>query len=183
MGIAKTAFYVESEEGFALCPSCVGLLQFHSWVKRTLRDITGRKSIYVIRVLKCENDACPTTYHRELPDIIVPYKRYDAQTIETAIADGNSCMLEGPDESTIARWRNWFAANAANIIMALLSVAAAIEDDAEASSLAVQKQAIGNPIEAIKRIVGRKTKWLGETARILVNSSKWNFNRSAYMPG
>jgi hypothetical protein len=73
--------------------------------------------------------------------------------------------------------------NATYIIMALLSVMVVIENKALSSSLTHHIQKPNKPIEAIKEIVARKVKWLNEAVRILVNSSKWIFNRSAFWSG
>jgi len=62
--------------------------------------------------------------------------------------------------------------------MALKSITALAGSYVESSSLEIQR-----PIEAIKETVVRKVKWLNETVRILVNSSKWAFNRSAFLTG
>lgn len=143
-----------------------------------MTDITGTKSIYSIRVLKCLNRSCPKTYHRELPDIIIPYRRYDAESIEEVITKGNNVITAAADQSTIWRWRKWFELNKIYIVMALLSVSTVIGNN-EMSSLAISNWTI----EFIKEIVTRKVKWLNETVRVLVNSSKWIFNRSAFLTG
>jgi len=176
-------FFVNSEEEFAICPNCGKLLMYHSRVTRPLKNYRGKKRVYSIRVLKCVNESCPTTYHRELPDIIIPYKRFDAKTIEDALSQRKPIIEVAAEESTIWRWRKWFKLNAINIVMALISVLAIINGDVETSSLAIQKQDIKTSIETIKKIVARKKKWLNETVRILVNSSKWTFNRSAFLSG
>jgi hypothetical protein len=174
-------FFVYSEEEFALCPICSTFLKYHSWIKRGLKDISGEKSTYKIRVLKCENEACTQTYHRELPDIIVPYKRYDAESIEKVIDHDGSDVLTATDNSTIQRWRAWFKSNMISMMMALTSVMVEIENDSETSSLVKQKQTSNNPLETIKKIVARREKWLNETVRVLVNSARWTFNRSVFM--
>jgi hypothetical protein len=131
--------------------------------------------------LKCENKACPKKYHRELPDIIIPYKRYSAESIEGAIDPKNTDVQVAAEESTIHRWREWFNLNALHIMMALLSVAVVNEDNAETSSLEIRNIDSKNPIKTIKSIFKVKEKWLNKTVRILVNSAKWNFNRSAFL--
>jgi hypothetical protein len=68
-------------------------------------------------------------------------------------------------------------------MMALLSVAAVIENNAEFSSLEIRNQNTNNPIKKIKALVAREERWLSETVRILVNSAKWSFNRSAFLSG
>jgi len=176
-------FFIESEEEFALCPVCGGFLNYHSRVIRPLLDITSTENRYSIRILKCVNKTCPSTYHRELPDIIVPYKRYDTESIEEAITHGNKEIVVAVDQSTIYRWRKWFEKNAVYIMMALLSVSAGMENDAESSSLVIEREKANTAIERIKLTVGREIKWLNEAVRILVNSSKWIFNRSAYLSG
>lgn len=160
------------------------LFQF-IWVRviRKLRDIKGEKHKYSIRVLECDNVPCPTKYHRELPNIIIPYKRFDAESIEDAIERDNSKTTVVADELTIRDWRKWFKTNAKNIIGALKSAASSIDGGEDASPLANEKQDSQKPIETIKKLVGREINWLGETARILVNYSMWPFNRSYFLSG
>ena len=174
-------FFIKSEEEIALCPSCDSLLEYHCRVVRQLRDKTGEIEKYSIRILKCINKSCPTSYHRELPDIITPYRRYSTDSIEEAITQSNTEITVAADESTIRRWRKWFEANAINIIMALVSVSAVTFGNEKSSSLEIQSTK--SPIESIKRVVARHVRWLNEAVRILVNSSKWFFNRSAFLTG
>ena len=181
MKIVKTVFFVKSEEAFALCPNCGSLLKYHCRVNRTLKNIESIRNVYSIRILKCNNERCPTIYHRELPDIIIPLKRYDAESIEEAISQKHIKMTVAADESTIRRWRKWFEQHQIYLMMALLSVVTTIETEAEASSLVKQEINSNNPIKRIKEMVDRETKWLNETVRILVNSAKWIFNRSAFL--
>jgi hypothetical protein len=183
MEIAKPVFFVESEEAFALCPYCGSYLEHHSRVIRVVTNITGIKNSYSIRVLKCVNEACPSKYHRELPDFIVPYRRYDAQSIEEAIDLRDSRSTVAADEATIQRWRKWVVLNGTHMLMALLSVIATMENSGTPSSLANEKTHPGNPSQVIKKIIGQTSGWLGVSTRILVNSSKWRFNRSAFLTG
>lgn len=176
-------FFIESEEEFAICPNCGEILKYHCWVSRPVIDITGEKETYLIRILKCLNTACPTTYHRELPDIITPYKRYSTESIEEAIDTENTNITVAADQSTIYRWRKWFKTSVVYIMMALLSVSVTIGHNTKTPSLEIIKQNTNKPLEIIKETVSRKVKWLNETVRILVNSSKWNFNRSAFLTG
>ena len=176
-------FFVESEENLSICPNCGQQLVYHCRVNRALRDTTGIKKLYSIRILKCENKTCPATYHRELPDIIIPYRRYDAESIEEAIEHSNSDITVAVDQSTIYRWRKWFKRSELYIVMALLSVSAVIGEYTKISSLVNEKQKGSAPKEKIQSIVGRKIKWLSEAVRILVNASKWKINRSAFLTG
>ena len=60
---------------------------------------------------KCTKEGCGKT-HRLLPgNKVLPYKQYDADTIEGVI-DGvvneeNLSMEDYPCESTLSRWREW----------------------------------------------------------------------------
>ena len=172
-------FFVDSEEEFALCPHCNSFLEYHCRIIRPLRDSSGAKNLYNIRVMKCCDESCPTNFHRELPNIIIPYKRYSAESIEEVIEHRRSEITVAADESTIWRWRKWFKSSAVYIMMALFSVAAVNGESTNISSLEIQEK----PIETIKRILARKIKWLNEAVKILVNSSKWVFNRSAFLSG
>ena len=174
-------FFVRSEEEIALCPICESLLEYHCRIIRLLRDKTGIINKYSIRILKCVNEPCPAKYHRELPDIITPYRRYGTSSIEEALTLDNSKITIAADESTIHRWQKWFKDNAVNIMMALLSVAATKGANINPSSLEIQCPQ--SPVESIKSIVARNERWLNETVRVLVNSSKWVFNRSAFLTG
>jgi hypothetical protein len=174
-------FFIESEEELAICPNCGRSLVYHSRVVRSLKDITGTEKLYSIRVLRCIDKACPTTYHRELPDTIIPYKRYDAESVEDAIE--REGITVAADESTIYRWRKWFAMHAMYMMMALLSVSAVIGDKEKTSSLTIEKQELDKPIETLKGMMARKKNWLSGVVRIMVNSSRWIFNRSAFLSG
>jgi hypothetical protein len=119
-----------------------------------------------------------------LPDNIIPYRRYNTESIEEAINKSEySDITVAAEQSTIWRWREWFKMNAIKIMMALLSVAAVIKNNTETFLLRDSNQNSDNPIRKIKVILGRKEKWLNETVHILVNSSKWSFNRSAFLTG
>ena len=61
--------------------------------------------MYRLRRLRCQN--C-LKLHLELPDVLVPYKRYEAKVVETVIAGG---PVQVPnDERTIGKIRRWYKA-------------------------------------------------------------------------
>ena len=115
--------------------------------------------------------------------MIIPYKRFDAESFEEALNQDGTLTTIAAEESTIWRWRKWFALNAVNIMMALISVAAVIGDNVKSSALAIKKQNSNKPMETIKKILARQVYWLNETVRLLVNFSKWKFNHSAFLSG
>jgi len=47
--------------------------------------------------------------HHELPDLLVPYKRYDAESLEGIVIEPARTDIAA-DESTLSRWRTWFIA-------------------------------------------------------------------------
>ncbi len=68
-------------------------------------DGNGVKSYLLIRRLRCENASCNHIHH-ELPDIIVPYKRYGAEVIDKII-NGDSKELQCSEE-TVKRILWWW---------------------------------------------------------------------------
>ena len=60
----------------------------------------------IIRRMKCQS--CGRIHH-ELPDCIVPYKRYSIQLIVSAVSDkGEATEIFPGETSSIARLRAWF---------------------------------------------------------------------------
>ena len=115
--------------------------------------IDSGKVHLMIRRLKCKN--CEKIHH-ELPDIIVPYKRHCAETIENIIGGKDAgAPCEG---STILRIKAWWAAMQLYIksIMASLKAKYDIELSAD--------------------------KKLPEIVRILANTHLWPRTRSALTP-
>jgi len=71
--------------------------------KRKVINGSGEKQTLIIRRMRCED--CRTIHH-ELPDIVIPYKRHCAETVEKIIiddTDGLNC-----EESTLQRIKVWW---------------------------------------------------------------------------
>jgi hypothetical protein len=60
-------------------------------------------------------------FHNELPDFLIPYKRYDRESIESVITN-QSDLHVCADESTLYRWRRWFKEMADHIRGCLVSI-------------------------------------------------------------
>ena len=82
------------------------------WADRVKRKAGGEKIWYKIEVRRCTCDSCGRS-NRQLPDIWLPYKQYEADLIEDVI-DGviteDDLIKEGHDypcETTLKRWRDW----------------------------------------------------------------------------
>jgi len=73
------------------------------WRRRNLILIIGTLIVLMVRRVKCKR--CNRIHH-VLPDIVVPYKRYDAETIEKII-EGNQDVI-CCEESTINRIKTWW---------------------------------------------------------------------------
>ena len=100
---ANGRYHVKSYE-IIPCPVCRDELNVIGTRNRKLTDSKDKKIIIVIRRMRCKS--CKIIHH-ELPDIIVPYKRICAETIENII---NSNSEEIPCETrTIHRIRAWWA--------------------------------------------------------------------------
>ncbi|MGE7274872.1 DUF6431 domain-containing protein [Brevibacillus panacihumi] len=87
---------------------------------RKLVHATGEKSELVIRRLRCIG--CRKIHH-ELPDCIVPYKRYESACVENVITLEPSEVDVAADHSTLFRWRSWFCSLAAYLLGCLESIA------------------------------------------------------------
>jgi phage FluMu protein Com len=73
-------------------------------VNRHYRDEEGEKVWFRIRRLRCKECG---KLHRELPDILLPYKHYRCEIIEETLDEKEEAP--GPDARTLQRWRDWFA--------------------------------------------------------------------------
>lgn len=112
--------------------------------------------------------------HHELPDIVVPYKRYDSGTAEAVL--GSSGKKEEGDypceASTATRMKTWFFLlheyfeNSLRAVQALWDVSTDIRDG------------IGRmlPLYPLARLPAG---WLGHLVRMIVNSGRWPQTRSA----
>ncbi len=101
------------------CPCCDGLLKVIGSRRRGYIDGLGERRILMIRRLRCS--PCDRIHH-ELPDRLVPYKRYGSKSIEAAVSEDVNLTVAA-DESTISRWKQWFATVANHFAGALFSIA------------------------------------------------------------
>ncbi|MEC1767013.1 DUF6431 domain-containing protein, partial [Schinkia azotoformans] len=72
--------------------------------KRKSKERSGETKLYSIRRLSCDN--CSKIHH-ELPDLLVPYKRYSSECIELVLSNPSTHDIPA-DESTLYRWFDWF---------------------------------------------------------------------------
>ncbi|MCC8152092.1 MAG: DUF6431 domain-containing protein [Lachnospiraceae bacterium] len=93
--------------GEDICPKCGGELRYFDTVRRSLRTKRGEQSWVKIRRLRCKS--CGSV-HRELPEIIFPYKQYETEiiqgVIEGLITSDTLGYEDYPCEMTMIRWRS-----------------------------------------------------------------------------
>jgi hypothetical protein len=86
-----------------LCPVCGESLFVIGTRERKYNEDDGTKVILIIRRLRCKS--CRVIHH-ELPDILIPYKRHCAATVEKIVnGDKNVCC----DDGVITRIKKWWA--------------------------------------------------------------------------
>lgn len=152
------------------CPICSGSLSVRDSRKRTYVNPNGTKQGLWIRRLVCGKCG---KIHSELPDWIVPYRRYTQESIEPVIGGGDG--PDGPDGSTLKRWKSWFRGRGTYLVGCLQSITVRIT---------------GKPVETPKAmpilhrvwsLVGWEAGWLSQIVRSLANSGLWRHTRSALL--
>ena len=151
LGIYKVKQVISYE--ISACPICSGEMKVIGSRSRMVIDSGGTTLSITIRRLRCGGN-CGKIHH-ELPDMLIPYKRYCAETIEKIIAgDEESVSCDG---RAIWRIRAWWAA----CILYFESVMASLRE----------KYGVEFCMCAPREIV-----------RAAANAHLWPHTRSAYMP-
>jgi hypothetical protein len=100
-------------------PCCEATLVPFGRRQRKYKDSISNSHTLIIRRLRCEK--CKKIHH-ELPDILVPYKRYNAETIQHIIDTENIVDINALcDITTIFRIKRWFL-NKAVLFLLLLQM-------------------------------------------------------------
>lgn len=144
--------------------------------KRKLTNGGGDRRILVIRRLRCVQ--CRKIHH-ELPECIVPYKRYESECVEQVITESEATLAVAADDATLRRWKIWFLAQSCYLLGALESIAIRFhQNPVEKSSVPSQSAHLG-----IGHYVGDAPGWLARIVRPVVNSNLWAHTRSAFLSG
>ncbi|MCY0903203.1 MAG: DUF6431 domain-containing protein [Firmicutes bacterium] len=164
-------FLVRSAECLP-CPCCQGVLVLFGrrWRSRVLGS--GEKQWLIIRRLRCVD--CNKIHH-ELPDVLAPYKRYEARSIEQVIENRERASVAA-DESTLDRWRAWFAWWAPYACGCLEALRQRFSLSVEASS-----SPTSSALRGLGQYVGNASAWLARTVRPIVNAHLHVATRSAWM--
>lgn len=140
----------------SVCPICAGNLKVIGIRRRCVVKAEDEKKIYRIRRLRCV-ESCRKIHH-ELPDIIIPYKRHSAETIEK-IDEGDIDGLS-MESSTITRLRKFIKMMKSHYRSAVYGIEEKYPD-------------LNLPDRPLLR----------EIVRILVNGNLWAHTRPAFCPG
>jgi hypothetical protein len=116
----KKYFSIKSSEE-SHCPLCGGELKYRDSVFRNVKNILSDVRRFLLRRLRCQTKGC-RKLHRELPDIIQPYKHYESEVIQAAIDGSEDAGKCSADNRTIRRWKSEFANAKADIEQRLASL-------------------------------------------------------------
>jgi len=164
----ENKYYVRSKEQ-SICPICSSVvLKVIGSRNRKVIKSCGEELILIIRRLRCSS--CKKIHH-ELPDNIVPYKRYSSESIE-AILDSTQNTVSS-EESTIYRIRKWFENMSGYFAKCLNAIASCWGLKVATGQL--------SSVSRIKAYVGCESKWLASVVRLMVNSNLWVHTRSAFL--
>ena len=144
--------------------------------KRKIVGGAGDHRLLVIRRMRCNQ--CKKIHH-ELPDCVVPYKRYEAECVEQVVVEVEAEVSVAADDATLRRWKNWFHEHAVYLLGALRSIAIRFhQDPVEKSSVPSQ-----SAHQDYGHYVGDAPGWLARIVRSVVNSNLWIHTRSAFLSG
>ena len=144
--------YIVSYE-ISVCPICGEVLVVIGSRKRKVIESGNNARTLIIRRLRCTS--CRTIHH-ELPDMVMPYKRHCADTVEKIISGETKDLI--CYESTMRRLRAWWSA----CILYFESVLASLR----------AKYGVVFTVGSAPR----------EVVRAVVNANLWTHTRSVFSP-
>jgi len=165
-------FFVRSAES-SHCPCCGNSLEASGSRRRVWYRNSGNREKLIIRRLYCER--CHKTHH-ELPDVLIPYKRYGVESIEQVV--DNQTVDVPADDSTLWRWYKWFKEWGIYAIGCLISIAKRFSLDLPVEDMS------GPPRTVLQKFGHHQTEtggWLSKVVRPIVNVHLWLHTRSAFL--
>lgn len=141
---------------------------------RKSKNREGHTNIYNIRRLRCNH--CGRIHH-ELPDFLVPYKRYESECIEKVLSNPHHDIPS--DNSTLFRWKEWFDSFIEYWIGCLISIMLRTKQE----NIPLKRSSLGSEtaLQKIGRLVGDAPRWLDRIVRPIVNLNLWIHTRSAFL--
>jgi hypothetical protein len=155
-------------------PCCGEELSVIGSRERKLAGEDGERRLLIIRRLRCTR--CRRIHH-ELPDCIIPYKRYESACVEQVVSESAALPTVAADEATLQRWKHWFHAQSAYWLGALRSITIRFHQDPVKLSSGPSQSAH----QQIGHFVGEAPGWLARLVRPIVNSNLWVHTRSAFL--
>ena len=165
-------FFVRSTER-RFCPCCGNSLKVAGSRPRRYNNSDGDMVTLIIRRLRCSH--CERIHH-ELPDILVPYKRHSAENIEAVLVHQASLSVPA-DQSTLQRWKSWFAACSHYLLGALASIAIQ-QQKAAAAELTKLPRSV---LQRFFYYVGDAPGWLARIVQTVANANYWQQTRYAFL--
>lgn len=159
------------------CPCCGGELKVIGSRLRTYIKDTGEQKKVRIRRLRCRE--CRHIHH-ELPDRLLPYKRYEARCFEKAIQSADPVDVAA-DQSTLFRWNRWFFDFIDYWLACLRSIARRFQLDLASANPASMDSLTA--LEHLGRIFGDAPGWLARMTKPIVNVNLWVQTRFALLSG
>lgn len=156
-------FFVKSSENVPGCPCCGGQLRYRDSRLRIRKHEGGNRDFLSIRRFRCT--ACES-YHNELPDVLLPYKHYEAEVI-SGVIDGivtphDQDSEDYPSISTMLYWLRWFQLN--------LSSMEGYLRNAGYSILGLGKDLLFSDQSLLEAVRKKYFNWLEKAIRIIYNS-------------
>lgn len=147
------------------CSCCGHSLSVIGSRKRVWYKSTAERCWLIIRRLQCKE--CKKIHH-ELPDILIPYKRYDADSIEKVIVIEPMENDVAVEDLTIYRWKNWFYSWISYAIGCLQSISMRLN-----RSVVNMSDPSHTVLQSIGQFVGNASGWLRRIVRPIANSNLW----------
>jgi len=154
------------------CPRCQAELAAYDRRKRQYQDENGDRHPLSIRRLRCQNPDC-RRLHVELPDFLLPYKRYAVKVMAAVLA--GTASVAPLEESTRWRWRNWYR----RLIGYFQGVIASIWRQTQETA----RTLLASPNKTVPVRLDSGAPGLSELVRLTVNSGNWVTTRSAVVAG
>jgi hypothetical protein len=175
LNIAKTVFFVRSTETVP-CPCCGQELEVIGSRKRICKQSGCDDLWLIIRRMRCISESCGKIHH-ELPDMLVPYKRYAAEHIEQVVSTSAPIDV-AVDEATLYRWRCWFRDWSTYAMGCLESIRIRLSLD---PPVLVSSDPAQSVLQQIGHLVGEASGWLSRVVRPIANTQLWVHTRSAFL--
>jgi Domain of unknown function (DUF6431) len=156
-------------------PCCGKSMRVIGTRDRKSKERSGETRVYNIRRLRCDNCDC---IHHELPDFLVPYKRYESECIELVISNPINHDIPA-DESTLYRWNEWFKSFLDYWVGCLISIM--LQTKQENIPLDFSSENSETALHRLGRLVGNAPRWLARIVRPIVNINLWLHTRSAFL--